>query len=286
MDTTDRVAMTVGCRDADAIPKVLDAGRIVGDAATPVQIMHNGIRILAGAYHGEWMARVIDGLRGHHEPQEERVFHHLICAARPGSVMVELASFWAYYSIWYLQSVPFSRALCVEPDLNHMAVGRRNAALNGVTDRIRFIEAWVGGENRAAHAAPCESTGRPRTLPCLDMDAVVHALGQRAVELLHIDAQGAELGFVRSMRRAVARGLVRFLMTSTHHASISGSPSTHADCLAAIGDLGGVVLVEFDVSQSFSGDGLIVASFRREDRSLPMPPITRNRRESSLFPHG
>src|SRR5438132_1030898 len=104
MDTTNRVAMTVGCRDADPIPKVIDAGRIVDDAIAPIQIMHNGMRVLAGAYHGEWMARVIDGLRGHHEPQEERVFHHLICAARPGSVMVELASFWAYYTIWYLQS--------------------------------------------------------------------------------------------------------------------------------------------------------------------------------------
>jgi hypothetical protein len=74
-------------------------------------------------------------------------------------------------------------------------------------------------------------------------------------------------------------------MVSTHHAAISGSPSTHADCLAALRELGAVVLTEFDVSQSFSGDGLIAASFHGDDRSLPMPAITRNRKERSLFPH-
>jgi FkbM family methyltransferase len=248
--------------------------------------MHNGMRVLAGAYHGEWMAIIIGNLRGHHEPQEECIFHHLVRSARHGSVMVELASFWAYYAIWYLQCVPSSRALCVEPDPNHMAVGRSNAALNGVADRIRFVEAWVGGESRAAHTGQCESTGMPRTLACLDMDAVMEALGEHPIELLHMDAQGAELGFIRSMRRVVERSKIRFVMVSTHHASISGSPSTHADCLTAIRDLGGVVLVEFDVPQSFSGDGLIVASFCQEDRSLPMPPITRNRREASLFSHG
>jgi methyltransferase FkbM-like protein len=286
MRMTDRVAMTLACRDAEGVPKVRDAGRTMVGEGHPVQIMHNGLMVAEGAYHGDWMAQIISGLQGHHEPQEECVFHRLVGLARPRTTIVELASFWAYYTLWYLQSVPTSRALCIEPDPNHMAVGRRNAALNGATDRIRFIEAWAGGEFRASHSALCESTGELRTLPCLDMKAVIAALDDRPIELLHMDAQGAELGFLRSMQGAVEGGKVRFVMVSTHHASISGSLSTHADCLAALRALGAVVLLEFDVSQSFSGDGLIAASFREEDRSLEMPSITRNRREFSLFPEG
>lgn len=286
MATIDRVSMTVSCRDADAIPKVAAAGAVLCEGDQRVQVMHNGVKVVAGAYHGEWMAEIICRLRGHHEPQEELVFHRLVGLARPGTLMVELASFWAYYALWYLRSVPDSRALCIEPDPAHMGVGRRNATLNGVGGRVRFAEAWVGGGHCAAYTARCESTGEARTLACLDMDALLSEAGGRPIELLHMDAQGAELEFVRSMRSAVAAGKVRFAMISTHHGSISGSPSTHADCLEAVRDLGGIVLVEFGVAESFSGDGLIAASFADADRGLVMPRVSRNRQEMCLFPHG
>lgn len=286
MATIDRVSMTVGCRDADVIPKVPDAGAVLYDGGRRVQVMHNGVKVLAGAYHGDWMAEIIGGLCGHHEPQEELVFHRLVGLARPHTLMVELASFWAYYTLWYLRCVPGSCALCVEPDPQHMAVGRINASLNGVADRARFAEAWVGGGHCPSHTALCESTGEARTLACFDMDALLAEVGGHPIELLHMDAQGAELEFLRSMRSAVAAGKVRFAMISTHHASISGSASTHADCLDIVRDLGGSVLVEFSVPESFSGDGLIAASFADADRSLAMPWVSRNRREMSLFPHG
>ena len=75
MGTIDRVAMTTSCRDADSIPKVRDAGQVLQVDGDLVQVMHNGVRVAAGAYHGEWMSRIIAELRGHHEPQEERLFH-------------------------------------------------------------------------------------------------------------------------------------------------------------------------------------------------------------------
>ncbi len=81
------------------------------------------------------------------------------------------------------------------------------------------------------------------------------------IEVLHMDVQGAELAFLESMTQAVASGLVRFLVVSTHHSSISGSKTTHGDCVNAIRRIGGTIFVEHDVQESFSGDGLIVASF-------------------------
>jgi FkbM family methyltransferase len=284
MDVLERAVMTIGCCDSDVIPKVADAGEIRDEAGIRVQIMHNGLKVLAGGYHGDWMAQVIRGLQGHHEPQEELVYYHLLRYVRHGSLMVELASFWAYYTLWYLREIPDSTAICVEPDPLNLEVGRRNASLNSATQRIRFMEAWVGGEERASHQAICESTGGPRDLPCVNMSSLLRIVESRPIELLHVDAQGAELPFLRSMNAGVKEQRIRFLVASTHHSSISGSPTTHVDCLREVQRLGGVVLAEHSVQESFSGDGLIVASFLSCDRRIRIPEISRNHAATSMFP--
>lgn len=283
MDALARICMTLRCRDADMIAKVMGAGQVVAGEGEGIQIMHNGLRVVAGAYHGAWMKRVIEGLRGHHEPQEECIFAAIARTARRGTLMVELGSFWAYYTLWYLQSVPDSRAFCVEPDPLHMEVGRRNAALNGMSNRIRFHEAWIGGESRPECTFACESTGAHRTLAALDMNGLSAEVGDEDIELLHMDCQGAELGFLTSMRQAVKDRKVRFLIVSTHHRSISGSESTHADCLDVVDALGGIVLAHVPIEQSFSGDGLIAVSFSSQDRRLVMPPLSRNHAAQTLF---
>ena len=69
-DTRFRIEMTARCLDCAAIPKVSNAGQIVTESGEQVQIMHNGIRVIAGGYYGEtgWR-KSSPGLRGHHEPQ-------------------------------------------------------------------------------------------------------------------------------------------------------------------------------------------------------------------------
>ena len=270
-----RVRMTVSCRDTDPLPKVPGAGEVVEQDGQRVQIMHEGTRVIADGYCGSWMTDVIRGLRGHHEPQEELLFHHLLKHVRPGSLFVELGSYWAYYTNWYLGAVPGSTALCVEPNATNLEVGRRNLAINGRTST--FIQAFVG-----------DATTPPRDggLGCLDMDAVIGRLDGKPIEMLHMDVQGAELAFIRSMRSAVEQRQVRFVVVSTHHESISGSATTHEDCVQSLQALGAKVFVQHDVFESYSGDGLIVASFSPADRSIVLPKISRNRCRQSLFVGG
>jgi len=284
VDALERAVMTISCRDSDRIPKVADAGQIRDEGGLRVQVMHNGLKVLAGGYYGAWMSQVIRGLRGHHEPQEELVYSHLLQYVRHDSLMVELGSFWAYYTLWYLREIPGSRALCVEPDPMYIEVGKRNAMLNAVGQRIRFVEAWVGGDDCENHVAPCESTGEARALPCVNMGGVLRIAEASPIELLHIDTQGVELAFIRSMESSVREGRVRFLIASTHHSSISGSPATHDDCLRELERMGAIILTEHSVQESFSGDGLIACSFLPSDRRIGMPEITRNRAINSMFP--
>jgi len=267
-----RVRMTLSCRDTDPIPKVADAGKVIEQDGQRVQIMHEGTRVIADGYCGGWMTEVIRGLRGHHEPQEELLFHHLLTHVRPGSLFVELGSYWAYYTNWYLGAVPGSTAFCVEPDSANLEVGRRNLAINGRT--ATFVQAFVG--------KPSTSPG-DASLGYLDMDAVIGRVDGKPIEMLHMDVQGAELAFIRSMRSAVEQQQVRFVVVSTHHQSISGSATTHEDCVEAVQALGAKVFAEHDVFESCSGDGLIVASFAAEDRSIVLPEISRNPLRRALF---
>jgi SAM-dependent methyltransferase len=274
-DVSRRVRMTVSCRDTDPLPKVSGAGEVVEQDGQRVQIMHEGTRVIADGYCGSWMTDVIRGLRGHHEPQEELLFHHLLTHVRPGSLFVELGSYWAYYTNWYLGAVPGSTALCVEPDARNLDVGRRNLAINGRTST--FVQAFVGKPS---------TSSRDASLGCLDMDAVIGRVDGKPIEVLHMDVQGAELAFIRSMRSAVEQRQVRFVVVSTHHESISGSATTHEDCVQALQALGAKVFVEHDVFESYSGDGLIVAGFLSADRSIVLPQISRNQRRRSLFVGG
>jgi hypothetical protein len=116
------------------------------------------------------------------------------------------------------------------------------------------------------------------------MGGVSRLTNGRTIEVLHLDVQGAELPFIRSMAPAVEQDKLRFVVVSTHHSSISGSRTTHADCREALLDLGAVILAEHDVQQSYSGDGLIAASFFPEDRRIDLPPVSLNKAALSLFP--
>jgi hypothetical protein len=165
-----------------------------------------------------------------------------------------------------------------------LAVGQANAALNQLADRVRFHQAWVGGVFSERLEGLCESDGVVRSLPCFDMKRVSELAGDRCIEVLHIDTQGAELPFISSMEESISRRQVRFVVVSTHHRSISGSPTTHEDCRARLIGFGARILAEHDVQQSFSGDGLIVASFFPEDSRLHLPVISLNNPHASLFP--
>ncbi len=98
-----------------------------------------------------------------------------------------------------------------------------------------------------------------------------------------MDTQGAELPFLQSIARTQYHGRLRFVLISTHHQCISGSAVTHRDCLLALINMGAFILCEHSLEESFSGNGLIVASFMAEDANIQMPRISRNTAENSLF---
>lgn len=284
LDDAGRVRLTTSCRDTDPIPKVDQAGAVVDTDDGPIQVMHNGVRVVEGCYYGPWMTEIIRDLRGHHEPQEEAVFHVLVerLGDTAAPVIVELGAFWAYYSLWFLERWPDGRAILVEPDPAYLAVGRRNFELNRRTGH--FVAAAVGEIGIDAIDFACESDGDVRLVPVVSLASLVEQFALERIDLLLVDVQGAETGLLRGALPLLAER-VRFLVLSTHHHVISGDPLTHQRCLDLVRRAGGRIVAEHTVAESFSGDGLIAASFDGRDADLTVA-VTHARASQSLFGDG
>jgi FkbM family methyltransferase len=280
-NTDFRIELTTSCQDCDAVPKTADAGYVVvGQKNETVQIMHNGIRVLAGGYYGPWMTEIIARLRGHHEPQEEMVFHQVLRLIQGEATMLELGGFWSYYSMWFLHGDRSQRrAFVVEPDPNHLAVGRRNAELNGLT--IQFTQAAVGRESRETTPFPTETAGL-QTMRQISVPDFVMEHKITSIDILHCDAQGVEFDVLRSCESLFREQRIRFAFVSTHDRFISGDPLTHQRCLAFLRLVGARILAEHDVHESYSGDGLIVAYSGKEEIAWPEVRLSFNRYSSSL----
>jgi hypothetical protein len=110
----------------------------------------------------------------------------------------------------------------------------------------------------------------------------MHAARVTKVDLILVDAQGAETVLLESAREHLLAGRVRFMVVSTHHHAISGDPLTHQRALCLLKETGAHVIAEHSVSESYSGDGLIAVSFDSRDRDLAVS-VSRARAKDSLF---
>ena len=276
-----RVELTVSCRDADEVPKVEGAGEVANWNGLPVQVMHEGTRVLAGAYHGAWMSEIIRRLRGHHEPQEELVVHRILERLRgePDPMIVELGSFWAYYSIWALRAVG-GRAMLVEPDPANLNVGAAHVQLNGV--EATLVQAAMGGRHGSTTRLVCESDGVERDLPVVTVPGLMAEHKVEQVDVLFADVQGPEADVLACAGDVLRERRIRFLVFSTHHESISGDPLTHENCLRLLTEVGAHIIAERSVSESFSGDGLVAASTSLGDADLNVS-VSRCQPSDSLF---
>jgi FkbM family methyltransferase len=276
-----RILITSGCHDCDYISKVPDAGEVFANGDLRYQLMHNGVKVVEDCYCGKWMTELIRLLRGHHEPQEEKVFHEVLKYLPQGATMLELGSFWGYYSLWFQQAIPNAKSYLIEPDPNNLAVGKRNFQINSAEGR--FFQYSVGREPLAARPFLCESDGLEHPVAETSVDHFVASEGLDRIELLLSDIQGAELSMLEGALKSIQDGRIRFLFLSTHHHSISQDPLTHQRCLEWLNNHGAHIIAAHNVTESYSGDGLIVASFDNQDRAIAKIEISMNYPTNSLF---
>jgi hypothetical protein len=238
----ERNELAASCRDIDHIPKVADAGKVlVNSDGKRIQMMHNGIQVLADGYYSTPLTHLIEKLKGHHEPQEEKVFYEILKLVKPGSTMIELGAYWSFYSLWFQSAINGARNIMIEPEEENLRIGQENFELN--RRKGTFIHALVGSKSL--------NDTKPPTVAVDDL-MKIHSLDR--LEILHADIQGAEHEMLLGGRQSFAGKKIRFVFISTHGTRM------HARCLGFLRQLHYHVIVEHTTHESFSNDGLIVAT--------------------------
>jgi len=265
----ERAKMTLACKDGEDIPRVKNAGKTAVIRGKEVQIMHNGLKVLKGAYQGNWQSKIIEGLKGIHEPQEEKVFYEVLKKIPPNSTILELGSWWSYYSMWFLKTIKNSKAYCCEPDPENLELGKANARLNSIIEgKGIFFRQYASGFQNNKKIKFKTSRDKIITVPIRSVDSIIMEEKISKLGILHMDIQGAELDALKGAQESIQKGLIRFLFVSTHHYSISSDPTMHHRCLSFIRKNGGYIIATHSIFESCSGDGLIVASFDKIDKDF------------------
>ncbi len=247
----NRIRETISCRDTDYIPKVPNAGEIIVDPEinSKYQVMHNGIKIHHGCYHGDWMSYIIKVLKGHHEPQEEKVFYEVLKHITPGAVIVELGCFWAYYSLWFCDEIPNAQAYLIEPNPEKLEIGMKNFELNGHTGN--FTRGFIGPKSDP-NASFKDWDKKVYKIPCITVDTFMQENNVDYIDILHSDIQGAEDDMLEGAMNSLKSNKIGYIFISTH-------PGCHRYCFDIIRRLKYHIIAQHTIRESVSGDGLIVA---------------------------
>lgn len=241
-DSYARIILTMSCTDADEIPKHQDAGKVFEHADIPYQLMHNGIKVVKDGYCASWMTDLIYGLQGHHEPQEERAFYEVLKHIPPKAVMIELGSYWGYYSLWFAKEIADPLNYLIEPDQERLDLGKKNFSLNNYT--ASFFHGYVGTCNTDA--------GNYQEASQIFIDSFLKENQIEHVNILHSDIQGAEYDMLESAIESIQLGKIDYFFISTHSGKI------HQDCINFLKSHHYVILAEHSQEESYSVDGLIV----------------------------
>ena len=232
--------------DNARLHRVADAGRVFADH----QLMHNGLQISLGSYYDFGNTVLLQENQGVHEPQEELVFERVIASMPPNAAMMELGSYWAYYSMWFASRVANAQCFMIEPDPHKMNFGKLNFQRNGLkgTFKLGFIS---------------DHTNYRSSIPTLHVDELMTNFRINFLHILHSDIQGYELAMLRGAERAIADKKIGYFFISTH------SNQLHEDCKTLLREKGYVIVCDANLDESYSVDGLIVAKLP----SIPGPDL-------------
>lgn len=244
----DRVMAATSCRDCDYIPKVDNTGKVYTEDGITFQIVHNGLKVLEGVYQGEFTTEIIEKLQGHHEPQEEKVFYEVLKSIPQNACMIEMGSYWAYYSMWFNHSVENATNFMIEPVVEKMKVGQENFRINNLEGS--FYPGFIG--EKSEEKSTFVDFRVERDVPKIAIDDFVETHSIPFIDLLHSDIQGAEYKMLLGCEKTIAADKIGYIFISTH------GDKLHSQCIKFLKEHNFHLICTHTVDESYSGDGLIV----------------------------
>tara|TARA_R110000851_G_scaffold311269_2_gene471391 strand:- start:385 stop:1230 length:846 start_codon:yes stop_codon:yes gene_type:complete len=248
------------CKDTDDIPKVDNAGEVIVDGENRYQVMHNGVLIHQGCYHQQWMTDLICEMKGHHEPQEEKLFHEVLKVIPENALMIECGSFWAYYSLWFHKEISGAKNIMIEPNPLKLQLGMHNFKANKFGGD--FINAAI--HDRGLSKARFKDYTHSVEIPFMSLDWLLENRGIDKVDVLHADVQEAERHLLAGSSDSLRDHKIDFIFLGTH--------SRNLEMEEYLEGHGYKILESYEVEESYFDDGLILAcspeAYERVDTSL------------------
>jgi FkbM family methyltransferase len=232
-----RIQDVLKSEDNDKIVRVEDAGTIKNGNF----VMHNGIQIIPTSYYGKPNLKLLIKNRGVHEPQEEFIFQETLKTLPENSVILELGSYWAFYSLWFYKEVKNAKCYMVEPDLASLKFGKRNFEINDAVGDFTF--------SYISNKSYIDKTGN--RFVCVD-DFVKNKKIE-FIHILHCDIQGFEDKMLEGAIKSFELNKIEYVFISTH------SNNLHAYCIEFLKNFNFNIIADVNMDESYSLDGLIVA---------------------------
>jgi FkbM family methyltransferase len=257
--------------DCAEIPKIADAGRCFSDHEGDYQLMHNGIKIRLGTYYDDLNKVIIEKLRGHHEPQEELVFYKVLQQLPEKAIMLEVGSYWGYYSLWFKKEKPSGSVYLIEPLDKHLESGKINFKANHMEGD--FLKAYIGSTSKPPHTVKMEGE-IVKDVEEITIDDFMERYKIQYVDVLHADVQGAELELLKGANKALSNGSLSYIFISTHGSQV------HSGCLELLAKYNFQIIASHTRPESFTTDGLIVA---RNDKINGVKDVVISKKKSGIF---
>tara|TARA_Y100000593_G_scaffold94758_1_gene195780 strand:+ start:1758 stop:2606 length:849 start_codon:yes stop_codon:yes gene_type:complete len=210
------------------IPRCDKAGEVEGENV----ILHNGLRVSRTGYYGDFSQCLVRNY-GCHEPAEERMFAEVLKDIDPGATMIELGSYWAFYSMWFGKEISNAKLYCIEPEKENLEVGKRNCELNNI--KADFTQGYIGTNQ-------------------LTVTQFIKDKSIDYIDMLHSDIQGLELEMLADIKPLLKHKQIKYLFVSTH------SQDIHIKAREAILECDYRIIADADFDfKTFCMDGIIIA---------------------------
>lgn len=224
-----RIQLVKECKDNIHIPKHKFAGKIINDFL----YLHNGIKIHKESYYGYCMLRLLMENNGIHEPQEEKAFYDILPFIKKDSVMIELGSYWGFYSMWFNKEIG-GKNILVEPEYKNLLFGQKNFDLNNMVGVFynKFVSSYDD-----------EKT--------ITVNKIFEIEKLNRVAICHSDIQGYEFEMLLGCSKVIDR--IDYFFISTHDNIL------HNKCVNFLNEKNFDILCSANLDETYSYDGLIVA---------------------------
>lgn len=201
----------VGTRASRLVP--IPIKRLVGDLAGSIEVHQvHGSKMFLSPKNRGWRSAYI------WETYEPGMTRLLMRELKPGAVFCDIGAHIGYYALLGARLVGCrGRVVAFEPEPENASVLRRNVALNGydhlvvmekaVADRkgkTSLFRSTLEGSHSLYDLPSSLAAGEVIDVETVTLDEVISSLGLQGVDLVKIDAEGAEAAVLKGMHGLLA----------------------------------------------------------------------------------